>query len=292
MAGHYFSEQPDIASDVRRLALHLPDLSVELDADRGVFSSEQIDAGSRLLMLEAVRPSPGSTVLDIGCGFGRHSYEAPRRGADVVASDFSLPELVEVQGTVGAMWDGGELPDGVAAMSCNGDVTNLPFPDDSFDHVIASEILEHIDDDVAAIAELTRILKPGGRFAATIPATLPERICWKLSDQYHAPAVPGGHVRIYEKGELADRMRAAGLDVTGSHRAHALHSPYWWLRCAVGPNEPVENNRLTALYNRFLTWDIMKQPTITRLTDQALNPVLGKSLVVYATKPIREALAA
>ena len=234
----------------------------------------------------------GDRVLDIGCGFGRHSYEALRRGADVVASDFSLPELVEGQGTVGAMWDNGELPDGVAAMSCNGDVTNLPFPDESFDHVIASEILEHIDEDVAAIEELTRILKPGGRFAATIPAELPERICWKLSDQYHAPAVPGGHVRIYKNGELADRMAAAGLDVTGSHRAHALHSPYWWLRCAVGPNEPVENNRLTALYNRFLTWDIMKQPTITRLADQALNPVLGKSLVVYATKPIREAIAA
>ncbi len=234
----------------------------------------------------------GDRVLDIGCGFGRHSYEALRRGADVVASDFSLPELVEVQGTVGAMWENKELPDGVAAMSCNGDVTNLPFPDDSFDHVIASEILEHIDNDVAAIEELTRILKPGGRFAATIPATLPERICWKLSDQYHAPAVPGGHVRIYGKGELADRMTAAGLTVTGSHRAHALHSPYWWLRCAVGPNEPVENNRFTALYNRFLTWDIMKQPTVTRLADQALNPVLGKSLVVYATKPIREAVAA
>jgi 16S rRNA G1207 methylase RsmC len=70
VAGHYFSEQPSVASDVRRLALHLPDLSIELDADRGVFSSEQIDAGSRLLMLEAVQPSPDSTVLDIGCGYG------------------------------------------------------------------------------------------------------------------------------------------------------------------------------------------------------------------------------
>ena len=70
MAGHYFSEQPGVASDVRRLPLHLPDLSLELDADRGVFSSEQIDAGSRLLMLEAVRPAPGATVLDIGCGYG------------------------------------------------------------------------------------------------------------------------------------------------------------------------------------------------------------------------------
>ena len=113
-------------------------------------------------------------------------------------------------------------------------------------------------------------------------------IAWAAREAVHN----NPNVRIYKNGELADRMAAAGLDVTGSHRAHALHSPYWWLRCAVGPNEPVENNRLTALYNRFLTWDIMKQPTITRLADQALNPVLGKSLVVYATKPIREAIAA
>ena len=84
MAGHYFSEQPDIASDVRRLALHLPDLSVELDADRGVFSSEQIDAGSRLLMLEAVRPSPESTVLDIGCGYGPIACVAALRSPDSV----------------------------------------------------------------------------------------------------------------------------------------------------------------------------------------------------------------
>ena len=46
---------------------------------------------------------PGDRLLDIGCGFGRHSYEALRRGADVVSSDFSLPELLEVDSTVGAM---------------------------------------------------------------------------------------------------------------------------------------------------------------------------------------------
>ena len=38
----------------------------------------------------------GDRLLDIGCGFGRHSYEALRRGADVVSSDFALPELIEV----------------------------------------------------------------------------------------------------------------------------------------------------------------------------------------------------
>ena len=228
----------------------------------------------------------GDRLLDIGCGFGRHSYEALRRGADVVSSDFALPELMEVDGLVAAMEAQGELPNGVSSSSCNGDVTRLPFPDGSFDRIIASEVLEHIDDDVAALAELTRVLRPGGSLAATVPAYLPERICWALSDEYHAPKVVGGHVRIYGSSELAQRIGDAGLEVTGSHRAHSLHTPYWWLRCAVGPQDDVEANPLTKAYNRFLTWDIMKQPMATKVADRVLNPVLGKSLVVYAQKPI------
>lgn len=229
----------------------------------------------------------GDTLLDIGCGFGRHSYEALRRGAVTVASDFSLPELVEVGSIVSAMADADELPIGATSASCNSDVTRLPFPDCSFDHIVASEILEHVDDDGAALRELVRVLRPGGRFAATVPATTPEKICWKLSDEYHAPKAVGGHVRIYDKGELADRMGDVGLDVTHQHRAHALHSPYWWLRCSVGVKRDVEDNKLTSMYNRFLTWDIMNQPAATRIADRVLNPVLGKSLVVYATRPIR-----
>jgi len=228
----------------------------------------------------------GDRLLDIGCGFGRHSYEALRRGADVVSSDFSLPELIEVDNTVSAMESYGELPTGVSSASCNGDVTKLPFPDGAFDRIIASEILEHIDDDLGAITELIRVLRPGGTFAATIPATLPEQICWKITDEYHAPKVDGGHVRIYGRGELADRLTAAGLEVFHQHRAHALHTPYWWLRCAVGPQEDVNKNPLTKAYNKLLEWDIMKQPTITKVADRVLNPVLGKSLVVYGVKPI------
>lgn len=229
----------------------------------------------------------GDRLLDIGCGFGRHSYEALRRGADVVSSDFSMPELREVDNTVAAMQEMGELPNAVSSASCNGDVTLLPFPDASFDRIIASEVLEHIDDDIAALVELVRILRPGGTFAATVPAAFPEKVCWSITSEYHAPYVDGGHVRIYNKGQLARRMKAAGLDVYAEHRAHALHTPYWWLRCVVGPQENPADHALTRPMHRLLEWDIMKQPTITKLADKALNPVLGKSLVVYGVKPIR-----
>jgi hypothetical protein len=90
-------------------------------------------------------------------------------------------------------------------------------------------------------------------------------------------------VRIYSATELKAKLRAAGLTVTGSHHAHALHSPYWWLRCAVGPTN--DDHRAVAAYRKVLEWDIMKAPRVTRWTEAALNPVLGKSLVVYARKP-------
>ena len=226
----------------------------------------------------------GDRLLDLGCGFGRHAFEALRRGAMVVACDMAFPELTQVVATADAMRDAGEIAPGLSCTSVNGDGTQLPFADASFDRIIASEVMEHVPDDMAALDELTRVLRPGGTIAITIPAELPEKICWRLSDEYHAPFVTGGHVRIYSESELRDKMRVAGLAPSGSHRAHALHAPYWWLRCAVGPTN--DTNPLVKAYTRLLEWDIMTAPAVTRVTERVLNPVLGKSLVVYATKPI------
>ncbi len=228
----------------------------------------------------------GDRMLDLGCGFGRHAFEALRRGADVVACDMAHPELVEVGNIVAAMEEAGEIPTGTTCTATNGDATRLPFPDGSFDRIIASEVMEHIPDDVAALDELTRVLRPGGTIAVTIPKRFPEKICWALSDEYYAPKSVGGHVRIYSETEMRDKMTAAGLEPTGHSFAHALHSPYWWLRCAVGPHEPVDSNRFVKAYNKLLLWDISKRPAVTQVADKLLNPLIGKSLVVYATKPI------
>jgi SAM-dependent methyltransferase len=225
---------------------------------------------------------PGDALLDVGCGSGRHAFEAARRGAAVVAFDYAEAELKEVRNTFEAMVAAGEVPAFRLAGRVLGDGTTLPFRDGAFDRIIAAEVLEHIPDDDFAIVELARVLRPGGTMAVTVPAWLPERISWALSDEYHAPAVDGGHVRIYRAPQLRQKLRQAGLTPFGSHRAHALHSPYWWLRCAVGPTN--DTNRLVQQYRRFLEWDITTTPRVTRAADQLLNPVLGKSLVVYASK--------
>jgi SAM-dependent methyltransferase len=230
----------------------------------------------------------GDLLLDMGCGAGRHAFESYKRGARVVAFDYSAAELKDVSALFAAMRESGEAGAGPGslAVATNGDALRLPFADGTFDRVIASEVLEHVTDDQRALHEVFRVLRPGGTLAATVPSWLPEQICWALSDEYHAPFVEGGHVRIYSEPALRARLREAGLRPGAAHHAHALHSPYWWLKCAVGPTN--DDHPLVRAFHRVLVWDIMDtQPmgTVTRWTEKLLNPVLGKSLVVYARKP-------
>ena len=158
---------------------------------------------------------PGDLVLDAGAGFGRHAFELARQGANVVALDYAAERGRRHAGHVRGDGRGRRDRRGRFAGGLHGDATRLPFADDTFDRVITCEVLEHIQADTAAIAELVRVLKPGGTFAATVPTWLPEKINWMLSDEYHAPKSVGGHVRIYSATELKAKLRSAGL---GDHR--------------------------------------------------------------------------
>jgi SAM-dependent methyltransferase len=225
---------------------------------------------------------PGMRVLDLGCGGGRHTCEAIRRGATVVALDYDFDTVNHVRGLLTMMVEQGQLPSMPAGGATHADALALPFPDATFDRVIASEVLEHIWADELAISELVRILRPGGRLAVTVPSRFPERVCWALDRDYHD--VPGGHIRIYRQRDLEVKLARGGLALRGAHHAHSLHSPYWWLKCAVGVNDddawPVRK------YHDFLVWQISKQPAWLDSVDRALNPVIGKSLVVYTQKPV------
>ncbi len=199
----------------------------------------------------------------------------------MVALDAGAEEIDAVRAVLAAMAEAGELRAGGQATALRGDARRLPFPDGSFDRVIAAEVLEHVPEDGTAMAELARVLRPGGTIAVTVPRFGPEVVNWALSSEYHD--VPGGHVRIYRRSVLGRRLRSSGLRPVGHHHAHALHSPYWWLKCLVGVRR--DDHPAVRAYHRMLVWDITDRPWLTRRADALLNPVLGKSLVVYAEKP-------
>ncbi len=160
-----------------------------------------------------------------------------------------------------------------------GQVESLPFLSCHFDVVTAAATLHRFAPGLA-LTEIARVLKPGGRVAVTVPRFGPERVCWALSDAYHANE--GGHVRIYRGDVLRDRLSAAGLVPGAQHHAHALHAPFWWLKCAVGVDR---DSAAVRAYHRLLVWDLTERPWPTRFAERLLDPVIGKSLVVYARKP-------
>jgi SAM-dependent methyltransferase len=224
----------------------------------------------------------GTKVIDVGCGAGRHSFEAYRRGADVVAFDQDAAELSNVDTMFRAMTDSGEAPPSAHAETVVGDALTLPYPDRTFDCVIASEILEHVPADNTVIDELIRVLKVGGKLAVTVPRWLPERLCWLISDDYHSNE--GGHIRIYRGDRLRAKIAGRGMTFTHAHHSHALHAPFWWLKCLVG----VDNSEHPAVvaYHKMLVWDMMQRPLLTRLAESTLNPLIGKSVALYFEKPV------
>jgi len=222
----------------------------------------------------------GDRVLDIGCGEGRHMVRAcQEKNSICTGADFGFDNLAFTRDKL-------TFHDQINDLSCRDwnlscmDVTALPFGPQTFDLVICSEVLEHIPDDDQAVSELVRILKPGKILAVSVPRAWPERICWKLSDEYFNANM--GHVRIYRKEPLVEKISSRGLTFLGSHFAHSIHSPYWWLKCLVGPNRT--DSLPVNLYHRLLVWDLMKKPKITRWIDRLFNPLMGKSLVLYFKK--------
>jgi SAM-dependent methyltransferase len=229
-----------------------------------------------------VKPPPGCRVLDIGCGTGRHTAAAfGLPGAFVVGLEPHLSDLHAARQRLELHQRLGQHGGGSWGL-CAGNGMGLPFAAGSFDLAVCAEVLEHIPDDAAALSEIHRVLAPGGALALSVPRAWPERVCWRLSQDY--ASAPGGHVRIYRRRELERRLKAAGFSPVAAHHAHSLHTPFWWLKCLVGVNR--KDITAVQVYERFLTWEIMRRPAGLRRFERLLNPILGKSLVVYCRKAV------
>ncbi len=230
--------------------------------------------------LEKLNIQDGSTVLDLGCGKGRHLHRLYYyRKCHVVGLDLSLNELKITYQGFEKYPDVNEEEERRFDLMA-GDALRLPFKDKIFDNLICSEVLEHISDYDAVIKEIHRITKPGAKIGISVPRWLPEKLCWYLSDEYHNE--PGGHVHIFKYKALKNTFIRNGFKYCGKEHKHGLHSPYWWLKCIVGTKN--EKNFFVNTYRKFLEWDILKRPLLTRFLEKIFDPLIGKSLVIYLEK--------
>jgi SAM-dependent methyltransferase len=129
------------------------------------------DAPAMLRLLESVSgvPRPGSRILEVGCGIGHAVATMLSAGYDAWGVD-----LVEYWGKDAQLyWKIDPSPPDkkvLSRLSLAQEVPyTLPYPDDSFDHVVSCEVFEHVDDRVAVFREIGRVLRPGGVSAHIYP---------------------------------------------------------------------------------------------------------------------------
>lgn len=225
----------------------------------------------------------GNSVLDMGCGEGRHSIGLfVDKVVNVFGFDLSL-EDINIASSRLSDFTIEENKDSACLFGVS-DINELPFLDGSYDAVICSEVLEHVNSPEESVKELIRVLKPGGVLALSVPRFFPEWICWKLSYEY--TQTPGGHVRIFKHKGLKSLAVNEGMSYKSFHWAHGIHSPYWWLQCLFWKTR--ESSYLIKMYHKFLVWDLMKKPLLTRVIEFILQPLIGKSVVMYFRKPLND----
>ncbi len=227
--------------------------------------------------LKELKLTPGAWVLDLGCGEGRHVHGVQMiGGVNVVGVDIDRPSIEKARtGTLELGKQKNSVTDYLI-----GDAYNLPFEDDTFDAVICSEVLEHLDNFEKVIGEIRRVSKPASTFCASVPHAWVERICWRLAPPPNGyPYAPGGHIRIFDDTHLRYAIERKGFKMFNRHHAHGLHAPYWWLKCLFWNNN--ENHPWIKAYHKFLVWDLLKQPVLTRVLEAITAPIIGKSVVMY-----------
>lgn len=165
---------------------------------------------SSLNELVASMLGPGS-VLDAGCGSGSLSALLQRRGRQVTSRDVS-PAMVELT-------EANLAREGLSTERVRlGGVFEIA-EEGVFDNVVALDVIEHIEDDVAAVAALARAMRPGGRLVLSVPA---------LPALYGPKDEAVGHYRRYTPASLGAAVRGARLEIERMRWWNVLGVPMVW----------------------------------------------------------------
>ncbi|MGN6612195.1 MAG: class I SAM-dependent methyltransferase [Angustibacter sp.] len=208
----------------------------------------------RVLLERDLRGLRPGTALDVGAAGGGNTRVLRRLGWNAIALEYG-PEGAQVAHERG-------LP------TLRGDATALPVADASLDLVVAFDVLEHLDDDDAAVREVRRVLRPGGRYLVAVPC---DPRLWSAHDE----AV--GHVRRYTRATLSSLLVRGGFALGPMRSWNVLLRPVVSLRRRASTGSDLE--ALSPVVNLGL------RSIITAERYLPVRSLPGVSLMVEARRP-------
>ncbi|HEY2651277.1 MAG TPA: ubiquinone/menaquinone biosynthesis methyltransferase [Solirubrobacteraceae bacterium] len=223
---------PPMRSPRKRQALELFEgLPARYDRTGAVMSFGQ-DPRWRRALVQAVDPRPGQRVLDVATGTGMVALALARRGCAVVGLDQSPQMLAAARAK---LQDAPAFADQVSFVQ--GEAERLPFASGSFDALTFTYLLRYVDDRAVTLAELARVVRPGGRIAMlefAVPASPLARTLWRSYTRVGLPLIGrlvspawlevgrflGPNIeRFYaDEPDLAGLWRRAGVDQVRERR--------------------------------------------------------------------------
>ena len=220
----------------------------------------------------------GLSVLDVGCGEGYLLAKAAGRASLVVGVDLDQDRLRAAR-------DGflhAERPNCRLIEFAIADGQRLPFADASFDRIICTETLEHVEDVDRTLRELVRVLRPGGRLAVSVPHFACEAILCRLIKDYFR--FPGGHRRIFPPQALNRALARAGLQPYATCLRDSLEAVYWILLSLLSRQPRRFDGMLAGLERWRARTRAEPYSRFYDAVDEVGNRLLPKSVVVYTTR--------
>jgi len=248
--------------------------SIDRAPDRSIPPSEFDDADSALSdvlgaleeadnyadwIYRLIRPYLGKRVLEIGAGHGELT-ERLRRGSHVTATDLSKRCVDELARRFAGCDEVEVLQGDVAALGSNAG---------KFDSVVLVNVLEHIEDDEGALADLRDLLEPGGRLCVFVPA---------FDGLYSDFDRQIGHRRRYRRSHLVSTFDRAGLEIVDARYVNTVGALAWWVLARQLGQVPTQRWSVK-VYDRFVV------PLIRRLEEDR-EPRFGQSLLVIGARPL------
>ncbi|MEO6807731.1 MAG: class I SAM-dependent methyltransferase, partial [Isosphaeraceae bacterium] len=217
------------------------------------------------------------TVVDVGCGDGCVCAYAGHQGADVIGIDID-PDCL-------ALAD--EAMRGVPARSWRGilsDCEPIPLADASASVIVATEVIEHVDDPARLLAELSRIGKPGARYLLSVPDPASEALMWAVAPRWYWEKPY--HRHVFEHDRFDDLVRGAGLEIVDREPAGFFWSLWWTFRMALGNVQPYQPTPDSDLLKGWeATWAALREASESDRLSRVFDRLIPKSQVVIARKP-------
>lgn len=225
-------------------------------------------------LLSGFKIYPDELILDIGCGEGQFSQFCAKHGAQIILADVDANKIGKAEERVRAL-----NPKSLKCLVTNADP--IPLESDSVDKIIAMEVLEHVDNPDAFVAELFRVGRPGAQLLISVPGTASEQIQKKLApDSYFlAP----NHIRIFQPNEIESLLSHHGF-IVEERINYGFYSSLWWAffwTCEQDLSPPWH----PLLQSWENTWSLLLDSKDGPKIKQVLDDWLPKSQAFLVRKP-------